>query len=358
MMRRLLVAALMVSLSAACATTDATRGATPARSVPSEGPAEVVRLGLFPNVTHATALYGVAEGVFAEQLGATELEPQVFNAGPIAVEALFAGALDAAYLGPNPTINAFLKSQGEAVRIVAGAASGGASFVVQPEITDVRDLAGKQVASPQVGGTQDIALRHYLAENGFEVDERGAGTVTVVAQDNGQTLQLFRTGEIAGAWLPEPWASRLVLEAGGRVLLDERELWPDGRFATTHLVVRTEFLQRHPETVRDLVEASVEANRQIAANPERAKRVVNDRLEELAGERLSPAVLDRAFGNLELTDDPIASTLRVSAQHAFATGLVEEGDLTGIYDLRILREVLGADVDDAGLGVRDRSDSG
>lgn len=321
-------------------------------SAPADGgtPAAELRLGYFPNLTHATAVYGVAEGVFADALGDTQLSPQTFNAGPAAVEALFAGALDAAYLGPNPAVNAFVKSQGEAVRIVAGSASGGASLVVRPEITDVSELAGRSIASPQIGGTQDVALRHYLAQNGFDVDERGAGDVTVVAQDNAQTLRLFQAGEIDGGWLPEPWASRLVLEGGGRVLVDEKDLWADGRFVTTHLVVRAEFLAEHPQTVRALVAGSVEANRRINADRDAAKSVVNKALEELTGQAMPRPALDRAFAQIELTDDPLAPTLRTAAEHAFQTGLLRKSELAGIYDLTALRDVLGRDVDDGGLG--------
>lgn len=341
----------VLALLTACATTDAATASNAAgQPTAAPGPAAELRLGYFPNVTHATAVYGVEAGVFAEALGETTLSTQTFNAGPAAVEALFAGALDATYLGPNPAVNAFIRSGGEAVRIVAGATSGGASLVVRPEITDVGQLRGRSIATPQTGGTQDIALRTHLAEHSLQVDERGAGDVTIVAQDNAQTLQLFQAGRIDGGWLPEPWASRLVLEGGGKVLVDERDLWPDGRFVTTHLVVRTEFLQQHPETVRALVEGSVESNRRIDQDVEAAKGVVNTALGELTGKPLTPETLDRAFEGMEVTDDPVASSLKTSAQHAFATGLVEEADLTGIYDLTILDEVLGREVDDAGLG--------
>ena len=288
--------------------------------------------------------------MFAAELGDTTLTTQTFNAGPAAVEALFGGALDATYIGPNPAINAFIRSNGDAVRIIAGATSGGASLVVRPGISDIAQLRGKRIATPQTGGTQDIALRHLLSENGFEVDRAGAGDVTVLAQENPVTLAAFQAGEVDGAWVPEPWASRLVLEGGGSVLVDERDLWPGGDFVTTHLIVRTEYLRDHPETVRRLVAASVESNRQIDADPARAKQVVNDALDKLTGKPLAPEVLDRAFAGIRSTDDPIASSLATSAEHAFGTGLVKRADLRGIYDLRLLREVLGALVDDAGLG--------
>jgi len=321
-----------LALTAGCATSATSASSREvAAAVPTTGgtPAAELRLGYFPNVTHATAVYGDAAGVFAAELGGTRLTTQTFNAGPAAVEALFAGALDATYIGPNPAINAFVK------------------------ITSVKDLRGKRLASPQTGGTQDIALRHYLDENGYQVDEAGAGDVTVLAQENPVTLKAFQAGDIDGAWVPEPWASRLVIEGGGKVLVDERDLWPGGDFVTTQLIVRTDYLREHPETVRRLVAGSVEANRQINADQAKAKRVVNAALDRLTGKPLTPAVLDRAFAQIRSTDDPIATSLATSAQHAFATGLVKEADLTGIYELDLLREVLGRDVDDAGLGAPD-----
>ena len=343
---------LVGSLSAGCATSSsrADDGPAPAAASGAGTPAAELRLGYFPNLTHATAVYGDAEGVFEEALGETDLSTQTFNAGPAAVEALFAGAIDATYIGPNPALNAFIKSNGEAIRIVAGATSGGASLVVKPEITDVSQLRGRSIGTPQTGNTQDIALRHYLKENDYEVDERGAGDVTIVAQENAQNLATFQSGDIDGAWVPEPWASRLVLEGGGTVLVNERDLWPGGDFVTTHLVVRTEYLRDHPQTVKALVEGSVEANRQIAADPEGAQQVVGTALAELTGKPLPPPVLDRAWAGITPTDDPIATSLATSAEHAFATGLVDEADLRGIYDLTLLREVLGTSVDDADLG--------
>lgn len=303
-------------------------------------------LGYFPNLTHASAVYGVASGTFARELGAIELETQTFNAGPAAVEALFAGSVDAVYLGPGPAVNAFVRSRG-AVAVVAGATSGGAALVVRP---GVRDLRGLTLADPQTGGTQDIALRTYLAGKGLEVDRQGGGDVTILAQENGQTLDLFKAGSIDGAWVPEPWASRLVVEGGGTVLVDEADLWPGGRFVTTNLLVRRQLLDEHPDTVRALLRAQVAANREIAADPAAAKAVINTAVKGLTGKSLSPAVLDRAFAQLTLTEDPLAATLKTIAEHAFATGLVKEGDLEGIYDLGPLSSVTGKQYDDAGLG--------
>ncbi|MCU1590713.1 MAG: aliphatic sulfonates family transporter, periplasmic ligand-binding protein [Frankiales bacterium] len=345
--------ALALVLSSACATTknDTGQTRTSAAAVTGSATAPQLRLGYFANVTHATAVYGVGEGVFARELGAsTVLKTQVFNAGPAEVEALFGGALDAAYIGPNPAINAFVKSKGQAIRIIAGATSGGASLVVRPDITSAAQLRGKKIASPQTGGTQDIALRTFLAKNGLKTDVRGAGDATIIAEENSQTLQLFKDGKIDGGWVPEPWASRLVLEGGGKVLVDEKTLWPQGRFVTTHLIVRTDYLSKYPGTVKALLRGEIAANKEIVADPVKAKAVVNAQLKALTGKSLKPATIDRAFSEIEVTEDPIASSLAQSAANAFATGLVKQADLHGIYDLRLLDELLGRQVDDAGLG--------
>ncbi|HUR13189.1 MAG TPA: ABC transporter substrate-binding protein [Mycobacteriales bacterium] len=310
------------------------------------GTPTTLRLGYFPNITHASAVYGVASGTYARELGSTTLKTQTFNAGPAAVEALFAGAIDATYIGPGPAVNAFIKSKGDVV-IVAGATSGGAALVVKPGITD---LKGKKIADPQTGGTQDIALRTYLADKGLEVDKQGAGDVTILSQENAQTLDLFKAGTIDGGWVPEPWASRLVLDGGGTVLVDEKTLWPGGRFVTTNLLVRKKFLDQHPDAVKALIKAQVAANTEIAADPAKAKTVINDALKSLTGKALKPAVIDRAFAQITLTEDPLAATLKSIAEHAFATGLVKQGDLTGILQLSLLHEVTGKDFDDAGLG--------
>lgn len=307
-----------------------------------------LRLGYFANVTHAGPVYGVAQGTYQRALGGTRLRAQTFPAGPAAIEALFAGAIDAAYVGPGPAVNAFLKSKGGVV-IVAGATSGGASLVVRAGVTADR-LKGTTLADPQVGGTQDIALRTYLAGKGLKVDKQGAGDVTVQSEDNAQTLDLFRSGAIDGAWVPEPWASRLVIEGGGTTLVDEASLWPGGRFVTTNLLVHKEYLTQHPMAVKALIEGQVEADKQITADPGKAQQVVNAALKSLTGKSLKPSVIAQAFGHIQVTEDPLASTLSVEADHAFATGLLKRGDLKGIYDLTLLREVLGTAVDDAGLG--------
>lgn len=300
-----------------------------------------LRLGYFPNITHAAALVGVSDGIFARQLGATKLETFTFNAGPAAIEALLSGSLDASYVGPNPAINAFVKSRGEAVRIIAGATSGGAFLVVRPEISSAADLRGQAVASPQLGGTQDVALRSWLAAQGLKTDTSGGGDVSVVPQENAQTLERFRDGKLAGAWVPEPWASRLVLEGGGKVLVDERDLWPSKQYTTTVLLVRKDFLDQHPDRVAALLRGHVEATDWLNNNAGPARSKVNAAIEQLTGKPIGQAIMDRAFPSLSFTTDPQMASLAKSAADAEALGLLKlEGtDLGKLHDPAPLQQI-------------------
>jgi sulfonate transport system substrate-binding protein len=335
--RRLLAALIAIStlvLAGACGSSANSSGAAP-------GPAPELRLGYFANVTHAAAIIGVNRGFIARELAGTKVETQIFDAGPAAVEALFGGSLDAAYVGPNPAINAFAKSNGKAIRIIAGATSGGAQLVVRPGINTAQDLRGKTLASPELGNTQDVALRAWLTSQGLHNSLRGGGDVTITPIKNADTLQLVRSGKLDGAWVPEPWASRLVLEAGGRVLVNERDLWPGGQFVTTQLVIRTEFLQRYPQTVEALLRGHVDAVQWATQNSAEAKTVVNDGINTLAGKPLQPEVVDRAWQNLTVTDDPVAASLQRNAENAVTAGVAtKQVDLHGIYELSILNRIL------------------
>jgi NitT/TauT family transport system substrate-binding protein len=331
-----LAALALTTLAAACGSSGTT-----ATAAGGDGPAEV-RLGYFPNITHSTALVGVEKGLFAKHLGSTKLTTSTFNAGPAAIEAVFSGAVDATYVGPNPAINAWAKSKGKAIKIIAGAASGGVYLVVKPGINGVEDLKGKKIATPQLGNTQDVALRYWLDSKGITTDTKGGGEVGILPQENAQTLATFATGDIDGAWVPEPFASRLVTESGGKILVDERDLWPGKQFVITHLIVRQEFAEQHPETVKQLLAAHVEANAAINADPADAAKTVNTALEKLSGKPLKPEVLDSAFKNITFTNDPIASSLIGSADHAVKVGLLKPVDLNGIYDLKALNEILAA----------------
>ena len=305
------------------------------------GAAPELRLGYFANVTHAAALIGVQEGLLEKELGDTKLTTQVFNAGPDEVEALFGGAIDAAYIGPSPTINAYGQSDGDAIRIIAGAASGGAQLVVRDGIDSAADLKGTTLASPQLGNTQDVALRTWLTDQGLKNSVSGGGDVTVAPTANSDVLNLFSSGDLDGAWVPEPYASRLVLEGGGHVLVNEKDLWPDGEFVTTHLIVRTEFLQQYPDTVAALLRGHVAAVQEATTDADAAKKAVNAGLEAAGGKALDAQVLDRAWSELTVTYDPIASALKQSAENGVAAGTTEkEVDLDGIYDLRPLNAVL------------------
>lgn len=301
----------------------------------------VLTLGYLPHLTHATALVGIQQGHFARELGGVRLELRAFDSGPQAMEALFSGAVDAAYLGPAPTINGYAKSRGQAIRVVAGAASGGAGLVVAPGIRSPADLRGRRVASPQLGNTQDVALRHWLRSHGLAATREGGGDVSILLQENAQILQQFAAGRLDGAWVAEPWITRLV-RAGGHVLVDERTLWPDGRFVTTHLVVRTEFLDAHRDLVQRLVRGSVAANAAIAADPSAARASANAAIGDLTGRPLDAAVLAHAWESVTFTDDPLPGTLKVMAQQRREVGLLEEElpPIPGLYDLAPLAEAL------------------
>jgi NitT/TauT family transport system substrate-binding protein len=332
MRRHLIAAVLLLAVTA-------TAGACGSdRSVATPSGPTTVRLGYFPNITHATAILGVDQDIFAEALGRDRLESTTFNAGPAAIEALLSEAIDAAYIGPSPTVNAWARSK--AITIISGATSGGAALVVKPSITSVAQLEGTTIATPQLGNTQDVALRHWLKEQGLASDTSGGGDVSITPQENSQTLDSFKAGDIDGAWVPEPWATRLVQEGGGRVLVDEKDLWPGGKFVTTHLVVRTEFLEQHPGTVRRLLEAQIEANELINANTEEAQNIVNDAIGELTGKPLRLETIRAAWSNLTFTNDPAVASLSKSAAHAVDVGLLEPVDLEGIYDLAPLNALL------------------
>jgi len=300
-----------------------------------------LRLGYFPNITHAAALVGMEKGIFAEHLGPNvTLRTSTFAAGPAAVEAVFSGAIDATYVGPNPAINAFTKSNGQAIRIIAGATSGGAFLVVKPDIKAAGDLKGKKIASPQLGNTQDVALRTWLKANGLKTDPQGGGDVSVVPQENAQTLETFKSAAISGAWVPEPWATRLVQEGNGKVLVDEATLWPEGRYVTTQLIVRTAFLKDHADVVARLLEGHVAATAFLNQSPAEARTLANQAITKLTGKALPAQVIDAAWKNLVFTNDPVASSLRKGATDAQAAGLLTSVKLDGIYDLAPLNTIL------------------
>jgi NitT/TauT family transport system substrate-binding protein len=301
-----------------------------------------LRLGFFPTLTHAAALVGIRRGDFQRALGSTAFEVKAFAAGPEAMEALFAGAIDAGYVGPMPALNGYLRSQGRALKIVAGAASGGAGFVVRraAHIERAEDLHRKRLASPELGNTQDLALRLYLAEQGLNPREVG-GDVQMVPVANADILQLMKSNQIDGAWVPEPWLTRLIHEAGGRLFLDERERWPSGRFATAVLVVSRRLLDERPDVAMQLVAAHVAVVRWIRAHPDEARAAVGEEIKARLGKALSAEELVEAFGHVEVTYDPLVQTLdQLSAGGRRLGYLPREPSIEGILDHRILDAAL------------------
>ena len=331
-MKRLIVA--LALLLAAC-------GTAAQSAAPSDNGPVTLRLGYLPNLTHAPALVGLEHGFFANALGSSvTVETHTFNAGGDAVTAILSDSIDASFVGPSPTVNAYVQSHGQAVRVIAGATSGGALLVVKPGITSAAQLKGKKIADPQLGATQDVALRWFLKSNGLHSDTAGGGDVSVLPQDNSQTLTAFKQGQIDGAWLPEPWASRLVVEGGGRVLVDERDLWPRGEFVTTNLIVRTDFLSAHPRRVAALLEGLYLSIAWMRDNPADAQTLANEAVAGITGKKLATGVVAAAWPHMTFTLDPLPATLQMSAEHAHELGLLPNADVKGLYDLTLLNKVL------------------
>ncbi len=308
------------------------------------GAETVVRVGAFPNITHPQAMVGKNNAWFEKAMGPqVKIEWKSFNAGPSAIEALFAGAIDMTYIGPNPAISGYVRSNGEALRIVAGATSGGAALVVRSDsgIRKPEDFHGKKVASPQMGNTQDVALRAWLKANGMKTTDKG-GDVQVIPLANPDQLTLFIKKELDGAWAPEPWATRLIQLGNGRLFLDERSLWPNGEFITAHLIVRTEFLKQHPDLVKNWIRAHVELTDWINGHLPEAKKLLNQQIARETGKALPDAVLEEAFGRMTATYDPLRGSLLNAAKSAFDAGFLgrQMPDLSSLYDLSLLNQVL------------------
>lgn len=332
-----LISALVITVSSiACSPTRHSRGTggLPAR----------VRLAYFPNVTHAVALVATARGTFKAAFGPNlPVEAQVFNAGPAEIEALFADQVDIGYIGPGPALNGFLKSRGRALKIIAGASSGGAALVVRAGsgISAITELDGKRAATPQIGGTQDISLRHWLREAGLVTTDRG-GSVSVIPIASSDLPPLFIKKEIDAAWVPEPWVSVLVQAAGAEVLIDEREQWPYKEFASTVLIVRTQFLQQNPALVNKVIEAHLDTLKWMKENPEAMRKLVAQEIERLTGTTISEEVLKGALSRTDFTYDPLSESVRTFADRAQSLGYQRMGReaLEGLFDLQALNTAL------------------
>lgn len=305
---------------------------------------KILKIGYFPNINHAQALIGIGNGDFQKALGSDiEMKTFLFNAGPSAIEALLARQVDVAYIGPNPAINGYVVSEGKSLKIIAGVSSGGAIFVVRNDsgINSVKDFAGKKFASPQIGNTQDVALRKYLLENGYKTKDKG-GNVEILPVKNSDILTLLLKNEIDGAWVPEPWGEKMIKEANSKLFLDERKLWPNGKFVTANIIANPEYLQQNPDVIRKLLYAHVNETQWINSHKQEALVIFNKQLKSLTGQTIPEDQLSEAFARLELTYDPLKQSLFESAHNAFNVGFLgkSEPELSGIYDLTLLNEVL------------------
>lgn len=341
MKRTLLSIAALVATSLAisgCAT-----DSPPSAAGEGAGPStDEVRIGYFPNFTHAPAMVGLESGRFQEALGDDiAIATQTFDTGTTEIEALFAGSIDIGFIGPSPTVTGWAKSGGQALHVIAGAASGGASLVVREGIDTVDDLEGATIATPSLGNTQDVAARHWLSEQGYETNLEGGGDVHITPMDNATALQTLATGGIDGAWVPEPWATRMIDEGGAHELVDESDLWPDGQFVTTNVIVSTSFLNDHPDVVESFLEGLALTLDDMDANPDAAQATVIQAITDLTGSTPKADQLAAAWSHVTFTIDPLADTLEAQALHAFDLGLLDaEPDLDGLYSLDLLNSLL------------------
>src|ERR1044071_6393447 len=316
-------------------------------SVGGSNEKKILKIGYFPNINHAQAVIGLGNGDFQKALGNNiTVQPFLFNAGPSAIEALIAKRVDVTYVGPNTAINGYVVSDGKDLRIISGAASGGAVFVVRNDsgIKSPKGFAGKKFASPQLGNTQDIALKKYLLDNGYKTTDNG-GNVTVTPVANPDILTLFLKKQLDGAWVPEPWGSILVKQANGRIFLDERSLWPDGRFVTANIIARTDYVKSNPETINKLLELQINETIWINYHKDQAIQAFNTGLRKLTGKTIPEDELRQAWSRIEFTYDPIKQSLLKLANDAYDLGFLAKGktqqpDLSGICDLTLLNNIL------------------
>ena len=334
-----LTAAGLTLLAAGCASSSAsTSGSTPAGKV-------TLRLGFLENITHASALVGVKQGFFTKNLGKNvTLKLYPFSTGTEEATALLAGQLDAAYVGPNPAIKAWQQSSGSLIKVISGAASGGAELVVRKGITTASQLKGQKLASPSLGNTQDVSMRYWLKQQGLTTTSTGGGDVPITPiTPNSDAVLAFESGQIAGGWEPAPYDAEMIAD-GGHALVNEASLWPAGQFVTTELVATQSFIAKNPTVIAGLLKGQIEANSYIASDKSAAETAANAELASLSGKSLKTPILQAAFAQVTFTNDPIASSLITDADHAVSVGLLSPvKNLSGIYDLGPLNTLLAAD---------------
>lgn len=281
-----------------------------------------IRVAYFPNITHVVPIIGFERGTFANEIGNTiTIQPILFDSGPQVIESIFAGSVDIAYVGPGPAINGFLKSEHHNVKILSGAASGGVSFIVHPDskINSAEDFIGKRIAAPQIGNSQDISLRTYLSANGLKPAEKG-GSVIVLNVPNSDIYTLFAKGDIDAAWVAEPTATLLVQKLNGTRLFDEIDMWPDQKFASVLLIANEDYVNQHPEVIRKWLEAHQQTIDWINSNPEETRIIFNHFLKRELGKSLPDNLIDESLSKLQITSDPIVSSIETFAKRADSLG--------------------------------------
>jgi NitT/TauT family transport system substrate-binding protein len=294
-----------------------------------------IRIAFFPNIGHLVPIIGSENGMFSNSFdNQTVIETHLFDSGPQVIESLFAKSIDLAYVGPGPTINGFVQSEKNDLKILAGAASGGASFIVHPnsKINSIDDLPGKRIAAPPIGNTQDVSLRTYLFENNLKPVEKG-GSVVVLNTANPELFTLFAKGDIDAAWVPESWATILIQELGGTRLFYEEDLWPNNQFSSVLLIGRTDYIESNPQIIQAWIESHKEIVAWINNNPEESKLIFQQFIKKTLGRTLPEKIIDDSYSNIEITSDPIADSIYTFAQRADALGYIGRHgyDLDGIF---------------------------
>jgi NitT/TauT family transport system substrate-binding protein len=307
---------------------------------PSATPPKEVRLGYFANFTHAQAVLGVSSGDFEKAVAPAKFSTKVFNAGPSLIEALFAGEIDIGYIGPGPALNGYVKSKGSKVRVIAGAASNGVLIVARPDagINELKDLAGKKIATPQLANTQDIAAKRYLRDVLKHND-----ISKVMPIQNAEQASMMVRKEIDAAWAPEPWGSLLIKQTGAKLIAEEKTLWPEGAFATTIVITTPEFLQKHPDVVEKFLGVHVAWTEKLKSDPSAQLPKLKDSLFALTNKGLPEGVLEASIKTTNFTDDPLPHTFTNFAQWAFDQGVIKEKtDTAAMFDTAILKKVRAA----------------
>ncbi|MDC0203257.1 ABC transporter substrate-binding protein [Candidatus Nitrosopelagicus sp.] len=281
-----------------------------------------IRVAFFPSVVHAVPIIGMETQTFANNLNADlDIQVKIFDSGPQVIESIFSNSVDIAYVGPGPVINGFLKSDGNDLKILAGAASGGASFVIQKNsgLDLIENYSGKRIAAPQISNTQDVSLRHYLAENGLVTAEKG-GDVFVLNIANPDIYTLFAKGDIDGAWVPEPWATMLVEELDGVRLFDENEFWPENQFSSVLLIGRSDYIEKNPEIIKKWINANEKTAQWINNHPDESKKLYNEFLNSYMGRTLPQNIVEKSFSNIIITSEPLENSVYTFAERADALG--------------------------------------